>query len=93
MEETEFQSPICGADAQSRATAARLAAAEGFNPLFAGLTLKAYGIPLQNSYLFSFNPLFAGLTLKESVKSRSAISVSGFNPLFAGLTLKAGPVG
>ena len=36
----------------------------GFNPLFAGLTLKGLAIMTRGSDPASFNPLFAGLTLK-----------------------------
>ena len=60
----------------------------GFNPLFAGLTLKAAKSAEEAVALASFNPLFAGLTLKDMKDIIIAAIVDSFNPLFAGLTLK-----
>ena len=62
-----FQSPICGADAQRPTIKPqRRELWLGFNPLFAGLTLKA-NMCLRCAYReMGFNPLFAGLTLKVS---------------------------
>ena len=44
--------------------------APGFNPLFAGLTLKDKAIFVVYEYRIGFNPLFAGLTLKAGRWSR-----------------------
>ena len=60
----------------------------GFNPLFAGLTLKVDGKEVYAGSVHSFQSLFAGLTLKgpcAAVPRRGSVC---FNPLFAGLTLK-----
>ena len=85
-----FQSPICGADAQSSERIAAQHGVASFNPLFAGLTLKGGGLMQMDPMIDGFQSPICGADAQSPAMLRLGVVVHGFNPLFAGLTLKAG---
>ena len=60
----------------------------GFNPLFAGLTLKVHPIIIFNRLFLRFQSPICGADAQSKNERHILLAVLGFNPLFAGLTLK-----